>query len=140
MDTDRTIDADTSRVSQLFDNLLRNAIKHRGEDVTVRVDWLADCPGFYIEDTGAGIPAEERARVFESGYTTTTESTGFGLAIVTEIVEAHGWEIDVTAGADGGARFEIRMEEGDGEQKCEQAYPDRGAWYSRRAEASRDHG
>jgi signal transduction histidine kinase len=45
--------------------------------------------------------------VFESGYTTNREGTGFGLNIVSEIVAAHGWEIAVTDGEDGGARFEI---------------------------------
>ena len=88
--TDQTIDAVASCVSQLFDNQLRNAIEHGGEDVTVRVGWLADGPRFHIEDTGASIPAEEHARVFESGYTTATEDTSFRLPIVTEIVEAHG--------------------------------------------------
>jgi signal transduction histidine kinase len=46
--------------------------------------------------------------VFESGYSTTHDGTGFGLAIVERIVEAHGWSIEATEGADGGARFEIR--------------------------------
>jgi signal transduction histidine kinase len=45
--------------------------------------------------------------VFEQGYSTADDGTGFGLSIVREIVEAHGWEITVTEGANGGARFEI---------------------------------
>lgn len=51
--------------------------------------------GFSIEDDGPGIPADARDQAFESGYSTTTEGTGFGLANVKEIVEAHGWEISV---------------------------------------------
>jgi signal transduction histidine kinase len=73
----------------------------------VRVGWCEDSPGFYVEDTGPGIPEGEREYVFESGYTTASEGTGFGLAIVAEIVAAHGWGIEVTEGTDGGARFEI---------------------------------
>jgi signal transduction histidine kinase len=73
--------------------------------VTVRVGRTRD--GFYVEDTGPGIPENERDDVLDSGYTTKREGTGFGLTIVKRIVEVHGWEIYVTEGSDGGARFEI---------------------------------
>jgi len=99
------LDADHSRLIQVFENLYRNAIEHGGDEVTVHVGILEN--GFYIEDTGPGIPADERDDIFESGYTTNQDGTGFGLAIVKRIVEAHGWEIDITTGRDGGARFEI---------------------------------
>jgi signal transduction histidine kinase len=62
----------------------------------------------YVADDGCGIPADAREAIFASGYTTAEEGTGFGLAIVGEIVEAHGWTIDVTESTEGGARFEIR--------------------------------
>jgi signal transduction histidine kinase len=58
-------------------------------------------------DDGPGIPAEERDRVFENGYSTSDEGTGFGLSIVEGIVRAHDWEISVTESETGGARFEI---------------------------------
>jgi PAS domain S-box-containing protein len=103
--TEHTIQADPSRLRQLFENLIRNAVVHGGEDVTVRTGELED--GFYVADDGPGIPAEERDKVFEVGYSTTVEGTGFGLNIIEEIVEAHGWEIRVTDSEDGGARFEI---------------------------------
>lgn len=99
------LDADHSRLIQVFENLYRNAIEHGGDGVTIRVGTLEN--GFYIEDTGPGIPADERDDVFESGYTTNQDGTGFGLAIVKRIVEAHGWEITVTEGTDSGARFEV---------------------------------
>jgi signal transduction histidine kinase len=83
-----------------------DSIEHGGPDVTVRVGAL-DRGGFYVEDDGAGIPEDEREDVFGSGYSTEEEGTGFGLAIVKEIVDAHGWTIRVTAGREGGARFEI---------------------------------
>jgi PAS domain S-box-containing protein len=102
-----TVMADPSRLRQLFENLFRNAIEHGGSDVAVTVDELGDSVGFYVEDDGPGIPEEKRDRVFELGYSTTHDGTGFGLSIVNEIVEAHGWEITATQGRDGGARFEI---------------------------------
>ena len=78
--------------------------------VTVRIGEITgedDGFGFYLEDDGPGIPDDERERVFEAGYTTAEDGTGFGLAIVEGIVEAHGWEIRQTASASGGARFEV---------------------------------
>lgn len=101
------IHADEDRLRHLFENLFRNAIDHGGEDVTIRVGWLEDAAGFYAEDDGPGIPEDDRDQVFESGYSGSSEGTGFGLRIVKTITEAHGWEIYVTDSEDGGARFEI---------------------------------
>lgn len=104
-DIDRAIHADESRLKQVFENLIRNAIEHGGQNVTVTLGELAD--GFYIEDDGPGIPEADRGDVFKAGYSSSEDGTGFGLNIVQEIVEAHDWEIRVTDGTDGGARFEI---------------------------------
>jgi len=81
------------------------AIDHGGPDVTVEVRELED--GFYVADDGPGIPEENRERVFESAYSTVQDNTGFGLAIVTEIVDAHGWDVTITESASGGAQFTI---------------------------------
>lgn len=104
-DIDRTVLADTSRLKQLFENLIRNAIDHGGEDVTVTVGALDD--GFYVADDGQGIPADEREDVLRAGYSTSEDGTGFGLSIVKEIVTAHDWQIRVTDSTTNGARFEI---------------------------------
>jgi PAS domain S-box-containing protein len=104
-DVDRTIRADKNRLRQLFENLVRNAIEHGGEGVTVTVGTLEN--GFYVEDDGPGIPPDDFDDVFETGYSTSQDGTGFGLSIVKQIVEAHEWEIRVTDGSEGGARFEI---------------------------------
>jgi signal transduction histidine kinase len=102
-----SIAGDRDRLRELFENLFRNAIEHGGSDVTIKVGPLPDKRGFYVEDTGPGIPEENREDVLEPGYSTAEDGTGFGLAIVKEIAEAHDWEISITNGADGGARFEI---------------------------------
>jgi PAS domain S-box-containing protein len=100
-----TIQADYDRLCQLFENLFRNAIEHSDGDVTVRVGRLDD--GLYIEDNGPGIPEDAREEVFQVGNSTSPEGTGFGLSIVKNIAEAHGWEITITEATAGGARFEI---------------------------------
>jgi signal transduction histidine kinase len=103
--SDRTISADRSRLRQLFENLFRNAVEHGGGDVTVSVGDLPD--GFYVADDGPGIPETDREVVFEAGYSTSPDGTGFGLAIVEQVAQAHGWSVRVTAAPDGGTRFEI---------------------------------
>ncbi len=104
-DVENSIRADESRLRQLLENLIRNAVDHGGSDVTVRIGELDG--GFYVEDDGPGIPPEDREQIFEAGYSTGREGTGFGLSIAQEIIEAHGWTVTITEGADGGARFEI---------------------------------
>jgi signal transduction histidine kinase len=104
-DVSRRIQADRGRLRQLFANLFRNAVEHGGSEVTVRVG-VTD-GGFYVADTGRGIPESNREKIFEAGYSSSENGTGFGLRIVEQVVEAHGWEITVTESEQGGARFEI---------------------------------
>ncbi len=91
-----------------------DSVEHAGADVTVGVgplddgDTDGDPEGFYVEDDGPGIPPSEREKVFEPGHTTGEDGIGFGLPIVRRIAEAHGWTVDLTESADGGARFEVR--------------------------------
>lgn len=109
---DATVDADRDRLLQVFENLYRNAADHNQKPVTLRTgvvetEDMSTDGGFYIEDDGRGIPDQITENIFEHGYTTDSEGTGIGLSIVQDIVTAHGWEIDITTGPDGGARFEI---------------------------------
>lgn len=104
-ETDRTVRADRSRFQQLIENLIRNAIEHGGEEVTVIIDDLPN--GVYVEDDGPGMPVEERDDIFDPGYSRSEEGTGFGLTIVEEVAEANGWEVQVTEASGDGARFEI---------------------------------
>ena len=105
IDASQTIEADRSRFQELLENLYRNAVEHGGDSVTVSVGAIDD--GFYVADTGSGIPESDRDEVFEAGYSTAAEGTGFGLRIVEQIANAHEWEITVTESEQGGARFEI---------------------------------
>ena len=122
VETDTRIDGDWSRLQQLFENMFRNSVEHGstssrpqaddsvehgGEGVTVRVGELPDASGIYIEDDGPGFPPDDRQRIFSDSYSTSEQGTGFGLTIVKQIVDAHGWEIAATESATGGARFEI---------------------------------
>lgn len=111
-----TIRADYDRLVRVFENLYRNAVQHTDSAVELRVGVLQDAEtqtpqkqrtGFFIEDTGPGIPEQERAEVFDNGYTTSADGTGFGLSIVENIVDAHDWDIHVTESSEDGARFEI---------------------------------
>jgi signal transduction histidine kinase len=104
-DINRTVVGDRSRVQQLFENLIRNSIDHGGDSVTITVGEIEN--GFYVADDGPGVPERIRDDVFESAYSTVQGNTGFGLAIVKEIVDAHGWEISIAEASAGGARFEI---------------------------------
>jgi PAS domain S-box-containing protein len=104
---DVEFEADHGQLLQLFENLVRNAIEHAGEDVTVTVGALDDRDGFFIADDGPGIPADKRDAVLESGYSTGEDGVGLGLSLVKRIVQAHDWEIEVTESADGGAQFEF---------------------------------
>ncbi|GAA0721410.1 PAS domain S-box-containing protein [Halorubrum trapanicum] len=118
VETDSEICADPGRVRQLLGNLFRNSVEHGSTDSRAEPDdadergvervVVGDLPdGFYVEDDGPGIDPDQRDRVFESGYTTSETGTGFGLSIVQRIAEAHGWEVAVTEGERGGARFEF---------------------------------
>jgi len=105
---DRTLRVDAARFTSLLENLFRNAVDHAGPEATVTVGPLDGEDGFYVEDDGPGIAPERRERVFEYGATGDDDGTGFGLAIVKSIADAHNWTVSVAASDAGGARFEFR--------------------------------
>jgi PAS domain S-box-containing protein len=105
VDSDRVVSADRSRFRQLLENLFANAVEHGDAGVTVSVGDLPN--GLYVSDDGVGIPRSERQTIFEAGYSTTEDGTGFGLRIVKQIVDDHGWEVTVTDSDDDGTRVEI---------------------------------
>jgi signal transduction histidine kinase len=91
----------------LADENVDHAVEsHLRSATTVTVGRLSTAPGFYIEDDGPGIPADRRDDLLAFGVSTGSGS-GYGLAIVRTIVDAHGWSLAITASEAGGARFEI---------------------------------
>ena len=106
VESDADVRADPERLRTLLENCFRNSVDHGGEDVRVAVEPLPD-GGFAVTDDGPGVDPDERDAVFDRGYTTANDGTGFGLAIVRDIADAHGWTTAVTESAGGGARFEF---------------------------------
>jgi signal transduction histidine kinase len=96
--------ADRDRLERMFENLFRNAVEHAGEEAKVKVGTDGGCI-FYVEDDGPGIPPDEREHVFEGGYSTKENGTGFGLPMVRRTAEVHGWSVKVEESNEGGARF-----------------------------------
>jgi two-component system sensor histidine kinase HydH len=99
-----TLSIDPDQVRQVLANLLINAsqaLKGRGQ---IWVEGEAMAGGgarVRIRDDGPGIPAEDRARVFEALFTTKAKGSGLGLALCRRIMEAHGGSIEIEARPDG---------------------------------------
>lgn len=110
--TPAIVTADAVRLRELLDNLIDNALRYcpPGSRVTVRI---GDGPTLCVEDTGPGIPEEERTRIFDRFHRllgTDTDGNGLGLAIVKEIADRHGAAVEVEAGAGGrGTLFRVRF-------------------------------
>lgn len=105
VETEQVIRADPVHLHHLFENLFQNSIEHGDTTVTVRVGGLTD--GFYVEDTGTGIPEDDRNEVFEAGYTTDGDGIGLGLTFVERLADTYGWDFTLTESETGGARFEF---------------------------------
>ena len=107
------IRGDPELLGHVFENLFRNAVDHNDRPVTVRVGVLAENgerTGFYVEDDGCGIDPDSAGQVTDYGYSTAESGTGFGLSIVAEFVDRHGWGLTIDDSTDRGARFEIRWQ------------------------------
>lgn len=111
VEADLEFRADPQRLSQLLENLFRNAVDHGSIHpqlpLTVTIGALADGSGFYVEDDGRGLPPAVSERVFDEGFSTAEDGTGLGLAIVDDVAGGHGWTVAATEGSAGGARFEV---------------------------------
>jgi NtrC-family two-component system sensor histidine kinase KinB len=112
---DPTVMVDRDRIEHVFDNLIVNAIQHTNRGGAVHVAVIAEGgrTRFVVEDNGEGIPPEHVSRLFEKFYRVPTDrhsgGAGLGLAIVREIVTAHGGEIGVESEPRKGARFTFNL-------------------------------
>mgnify|MGYP006267801867 CR=1 FL=1 len=117
-----TVEGDRERLHQVLFNLLDNAVRYTPADGRVTVRARADGANLRVEveDTGPGIPEDQRARVFERFYRLDASrsredgGTGIGLAIARSIVEAHEGRIWVDAAPGGGSRFVVELPVGAG--------------------------
>ena len=114
---DLTPCADRGKVRLILDNLLSNAIKFtpRGGTISIHARGEREQLILDVMDSGPGIPAEERNRIFEAFYQGKTpqgghvKGTGIGLSVVTEFVNAHGGSIEIFEAKTGGAHFRVRL-------------------------------
>ncbi|EXG81458.1 ATP-binding protein [Cryptosporangium arvum] len=107
---------DPQRLRQMLDNVLSNAVKysHRGGRVTVALVEEAGVAKLSVADTGIGIPPDERDRLFQRFFRSSTArdngvpGTGLGLVVTRAIVERHGGRISATH-TDPGTTMVIRL-------------------------------
>jgi len=110
---DVNVRGDAALLDVMLRNLLDNAIRYTPPGGTVRLRVASDAgrPVCEVEDTGPGIPADDRVRVFERFYRvlgTGEEGSGLGLSIVLRIAELHGARLDLDSGRDGrGSRARV---------------------------------
>jgi len=107
--------ADELRISQVLANLVTNAVRFTpaGGRIVIAAEREGDeAVRFSVSDTGPGIPAENRARLFDRFWTTRAgnpHGAGLGLAIAKGIVEAHGGEIRVDSEEGRGSTFHFTI-------------------------------
>jgi signal transduction histidine kinase len=112
------VEADRARLTTLFENLFDNAVGVAGPSVTVTVREREAGPGFVVTDDGPGFDADDPTELFQYGPTVEDAGTGLGLALVRDIAEAHGWEIDVDPEPDAEARFSFCTDPDSGDDDC----------------------
>jgi signal transduction histidine kinase len=117
------IAADAGQITQVLSNLIQNAVEAmpEGGHLTARTagatvrPWgresgaTSDEVVISIADTGVGIPAEDRGKVFEPLYTTKKGGIGLGLAIVTTLVEGLDGTVEVKSSPGEGSTFSVRL-------------------------------
>jgi signal transduction histidine kinase len=104
-----TIEADQQLFRQMLFNLLLNAVQAQQPGGEILVVTGRRGPEAFLEvrDNGPGVPPENRKEIFKPYFTTHQKGTGLGLAVVQQIVLAHGWEIECLGNEPRGAVFRI---------------------------------
>ncbi len=115
-DRDVVVLASPDRLTQVFENLISNAVSFSpaGTTVTVGVRRRGGLAEVTVADQGPGIPAEHRERIFSRFFTWRPDSggddhTGLGLALVRAIAEGYGGSVHAEARSEGGAVLVVRL-------------------------------
>lgn len=115
IDGDFHVVGNPNQIARAIRNIIANADQHATNCITATLQCNKKHLVIHVDDDGPGIPANERERVFDR-FTRLDEprtrddgGAGLGLAIVHEVVQAHGGEVECTESPLGGARISIRL-------------------------------
>ena len=109
------VTGDRTQLTRVLRNLGDNAVRHAANRVCLRVRAEASEAVLEVTDDGQGIPGQDRKRVFnrfvrlDEARARDGGGAGLGLAIVAELVEAHGGCVEASAAEDGGAQLTVRL-------------------------------
>jgi signal transduction histidine kinase len=109
------INADPTRIAQVFDNIIGNAVKYApGSPITITVDLHQNMVRIAIQDSGPGIPAKNLENIFQRFYrlpehSNSVRGTGLGLYICRNIIDAHGGKIIAESTVGKGTTFHIYL-------------------------------
>jgi signal transduction histidine kinase len=108
---DALVECDAEQITQVLLNLILNALQILPVGGHIRLATYQHMNHFFLQisDDGPGVPVAERARIFEAFFFRREGGVGLGLAIVQQIIVAHGGDIEVGESDLGGARFTIRL-------------------------------
>lgn len=117
------IRADELQIEQALHNVVKNAVEAMPGGGVLRIATRAELEqgwlSVVVQDSGPGIPVEERDRIFQSFYTTKSGGTGLGLSIVMGALKNHGGDISIDHPAEGGTRVMIKLPVSGREQKMQ---------------------
>ena len=107
-----TVAGDERLLRRALRNLLENARRYGGDDITVKVDSSGNQATVQVCDRGPGVPESQRERIFEAfyrmpGHAEQAGGVGLGLSLVKQIAERHGGSVRCTGRDGGGSCFEL---------------------------------
>lgn len=113
-----TVEADPDQLSQVFHNLVLNAVQAMPQGGPVTLGFRRTADGrvaVTVADQGMGIPAAHVSRIFDPYFTTKTKGTGLGLSVVHAVVQRHGGTLSVESREGKGAVFTVVLPAAEGE-------------------------
>ncbi len=110
-DPDVMVLGNHSALAGALSNLVHNALEHAGPGARIQLSAIASADErqvvLAVEDEGPGVPEHLRQQIFEPFYTTRSNGTGLGLAVVQAVATSHNGIARCLLGTSGGARFEL---------------------------------